>query len=169
MIVCERPFEHQYPAEMIRMLERIAGMESILEIGSASGHTLVLLALSSIKGSKVCTIDAGLHWEALSVVVEKLKAAGFDANKFKGDSKSPEAISFAEEHGPFDFVFIDGDHSYEGAKADWENYGRMAKIVGFHDIAHPHHDVSKLWAEIKATHNTQEIVHSTMGIGLVYL
>ncbi len=165
------PFAHQNYDEFMAMLAKLRGIESVLEIGSAHGHSLCLMALAAVKGAKVCTIDQGLDWAHLEEAVKELGRLGYDANAFHGDSKSPEAIAFAEEHGPFDFIFIDGDHSYAGAKADWESYGRLGKMVGFHDICHPHHDVSKLWAEIKETHKTEEIISNSrypMGIGLVY-
>lgn len=34
----------------------------------------------------------------------------------------------------FDAVFIDGDHSFDWAWADYQNVGRQAKICAFHDV-----------------------------------
>jgi len=49
-----------------------------------------------------------------------------------------------------DVVFIDGDHSYAGTKADWEAYSKKVKIGGlilFHDaLAYP--DVQRVVDEI---------------------
>lgn len=161
-------YEHQNRDELHWMLAKMSGIESLLEVGSARGHTLAMLALCAMKRAKVCSIDAGLYADDLKSTVQQLKDEGYDASLFVGNSRSREAFDFASERAPFEFVFIDGDHSYEGARADWLNYGQMAKVVGFHDIAHPHHDVSKLWAEIKEAHKTEECVLSMMGIGLVY-
>jgi predicted O-methyltransferase YrrM len=36
----------------------------------------------------------------------------------------------------FDFVFVDGDHSYEGLKADWEGWSTLLKpgaVIALHD------------------------------------
>jgi len=89
-------------------------------------------------------------------------------------------VAIAQD-GPFDALLIDGDHTYEGVKADWENYGHLAKLVAFHDIVG--HDqservtgrrveVPRLWAEIKAAGaETVEFVapESSMGIGVAIL
>ncbi len=42
------------------------------------------------------------------------------------------SFDFAAEK--FDAVFIDGDHSFEWAWADYQNIGRTAKICGLHDV-----------------------------------
>ena len=52
-----------------------------------------------------------------------------------------------------DFLFIDGDHSYNGVKLDWELYRPHIKfggIVAFHDIYRHVEGVPQLWQEIKA-------------------
>jgi hypothetical protein len=51
-------------------------------------------------------------------------------------------------------VFIDGDHSYEQAKRDWERFKNAAPIVGFHDIALDGwwaEGSAKVWAEVSRT------------------
>ena len=55
-----------------------------------------------------------------------------------------------------DFLFLDGDHTYEGIRQDFEMYSPLVKkggIIGFHDIApHPPEtdcDVFRFWNEIK--------------------
>lgn len=162
-------FEHQHQPELNWLLERIAGARSILEIGSAQGHTLSLMAMAAANGARIVSIDAGLAQGTLAETIGKLSAAGYAARGFVGDSHSGAAIRFARENGPYDFIFIDGDHDYDGVAADWNNYGFLGRMVGFHDIAHPHHDVSRLWQGIKNDgYKTEECVLSTMGIGIVH-
>jgi Methyltransferase domain len=55
-------------------------------------------------------------------------------------------------------LFIDGDHRYEGVKADFENYASLVRIgglIGFHDIVDGPVDevggVPDFWRELKAT------------------
>ena len=44
-----------------------------------------------------------------------------------------------------DFIFIDGDHSYEGIKRDWEDWSekiRPGGVIALHDTSVPDHDPS---------------------------
>jgi hypothetical protein len=95
-----------------------------------------------------------------------------------GSSTNPEVQRKASEAGFYDVVFIDGDHSYAGAKADWEFAKTLhPKIIAFHDIAvaYKHRNegchVDPLWAEIKSKHHTDEKIVGCGwgGIGVVTL
>jgi hypothetical protein len=82
--------------------------------------------------------------------------------------------------GPYDAILIDGDHTYEGVRKDWQAYGGMARIVAFHDIVGTGQkenvtgrvvEVPILWQEIRDSgkYKTVEFVapRSKMGIGVV--
>jgi hypothetical protein len=73
-----------------------------------------------------------------------------------GNSRTQDIIKTVNELGPYDLIYIDGDHTYEGVKADWENYRSMGKMIAFDDIRNTIPSstgdipgVHKLWGEIK--------------------
>jgi len=46
-------------------------------------------------------------------------------------------------------LFIDGNHTYEAVKRDWELYSPLASwIVAIHDILWPQLGVKKFWSEL---------------------
>lgn len=73
----------------------------------------------------------------------------------------------------FDFIFIDGDHSYVGVLADYNMVMPFAKFIGFHDIFLQHAEVSKLWFQIKPNYFSREILNrdtrfkTPVGLGII--
>ena|SRR5258708_4366668 len=168
----------QYEQQFNWMLEYVRGAKSILEIGSRDGASLAGMAAVAAPGAKLRCIDYGWAIErptsiskpALLKTIGELCARGFDAQERLANSHDPESLDWAKEHGPYDFVFIDGDHDYDGVLLDWQWYGPLGKKVAFHDIAAPELGVRQLWDEIKKQgHRTEEIGGDPghMGIGLV--
>jgi predicted O-methyltransferase YrrM len=168
------------PEEYVKLLEWCKGAKSILEIGSRFGFTLVDLA-HGMSGKRIVSVDLpeseGWHHlgsEAhLRQNVESLRTEGYDAQLFIGDSKDPEIIKSVAALGPFDVVFIDGDHTYEGVSHDWKSYGHLGKMVVFHDIRQPQPSewmglgVWRLWEELKGEKESFIAKGSKMGIGRV--
>jgi predicted O-methyltransferase YrrM len=169
--------------EYAQLLKWARGSRSILEIGSRYGYTLVNLAHVMEGKGRIVSIDfpgAGPWGNSDSEAylrdnVNLLRSEGYNAHLYICDSRDQMVVNGIRFLAPFDFVFIDGDHTYEGVKADWENYGPLGKCVAFHDIVQPKPGerqelgVWRLWAEIRKDHVTQEFIApgSKMGIGLV--
>lgn len=111
--------------QMLRVMDKLKP-EKILEIGVHTGLGLQAFGQAFP--------DAALF--GLEVDTTHLQFKDFML--IEGDSRNPEIIKRIEGLGQFDFIFIDGDHTYEGVKADWENYKAMIRpggAVGFHDTS----------------------------------
>lgn len=163
------PIGEQSPPELEWLLSKIVGADSILEIGSRGGNNLRCLAAACQPGAKIRSIELVDHDDRLKETISWLREKGYDAEFLVANSQSPKAWQWAHDNGPYDFVFIDGDHSYYAVLSDWMMYGTLGKYVGFHDIHLPH-GPSQLWKEIKAAqYETQEIHqgYDDMGIGIV--
>ena len=101
----------------------------------------------------------------------------------RADSHSPKTFKLVKTvlaDKKVDFLFIDGDHTYEGVKRDFNMYSSLVKeggIIAFHDIVE--HDprssckVNKFWNELKNDHEYLEIIKDRKqkwaGIGVIYL
>lgn len=156
-----------------------------LEIGAREGDTFheVMMALPLSSSGVAVDMPGGLWGKCTTG--DQLRRAVLDLQSRKrgvrcllGNSTSACTIEAVRQAGPYDAILIDGDHTYEGVKQDWENYRSMARIVAFHDIVGEGQkerggrmvEVPQLWAELKASGlNCLEFVAegSAMGIGAV--
>ena len=171
----------QNPDELAWMLGYVKGARSLLEVGSNFGGTLKRMAAVMPKGARIVSVDLDCDATpkylnpiaSLKDTCRKLGLLGADVNLLIGNSHDAEMVEEVRKLGPFDFGFIDGDHSYEGVKADWENFGPMCKVVGFHDIGGGVPDCRRFWQELKASgeYRVEECVSHikpVFGIGLVF-
>lgn len=108
---------------------------SYLEIGSKFGGSLRTVGRSLPKSSRIVSVDLCRHGGDLPDCVHELNQVGQVATLISGNSADPAVVSRVAAHAPFDAIFVDGDHTLEGVTADWENYGKMGRVVAFHDIS----------------------------------
>lgn len=162
-------------------------VRSYCEIGARHGDTFVAVMESLPVGSRGIAVDLpGGLWgkdstrPALERAVVHLIDKGYDVSWLFGDSTTPATRAQIVGRGPYDAILIDGDHTYAGVTKDWELYGRMARLVAFHDIVGTGEiekvhgnvvEVPRLWAEIRATgKRVSEFIDegSRMGIGVAW-
>ena len=118
------------------LLYSVANMrqpKNVLEIGFNLGYSAIYLARVS---GRVVSLDNDASGN-VSTGLENVKGQGIENHKVMvGNSEDLVSRVVEEFDGLIDLLFIDGDHSYEGCKADWDNYSPLlAKnaVVLFHD------------------------------------
>lgn len=150
---------------------------NILEIGCYDGGSSLYLSnfaknMITIDNHNPCRFD-----------VEKITSSS-DVNYLYrgGDSHSPDQTALFSTYD-WDFVFIDGDHSYDGVKADFYNvlpHLKKGTPVAFHDIvvSDSHRSqgcfVGEFWEDLKQTFKAfkfEEFKTTTdwAGIGIVWI
>lgn len=159
-------------APLLKLLDNVKP-KNVLEIGVYKGGTIMAWTFVSDLSARIIGVDLpGGEF-----------GGGFDANESHAikrlalhdqvielmaiDSHAKSTIMRLKKLAPFDFIFVDADHTYEGVKQDFDNYFPMLAdggIMAFHDIVkpnpknHPDVMVHKWWTEVKDIYSTIEYI-----------
>jgi len=162
--------------------------KTMLEIGTAKGGTLFSITKILPNDAKIISLDmrggsfGGGYAKWRTPLYKSFVSENQKLNLLLGDSHSEETLANIKHilgDEKLDFLFIDGDHSYEGVKKDFEMYSPLVRkggLIAFHDIAEHKFDktcrVSDLWEELKKKNKHLEIIESKeqglCGIGLIF-
>jgi predicted O-methyltransferase YrrM len=157
-----------------------------MEIGTANGGTLFLLSRLSDPNAKIMSVDlpegqfGGGYPEWKTSFYKKFALPGQQLQLKRGDSHAQSSLEEAKTffgQDMLDYLFIDGDHTYEGVKQDYEMYSPLVRkggMIVFHDIAEhkgSHCQVDKFWHEVKVGKTYKEFVNDWnqgyYGIGVI--
>ena len=178
----------QRRSEILGLLEAVRALapKRVVEIGTANGGTLFLFTRVAAEDARILSVDlpSGAFggranewkhplWEAFVTGRQSLRLLRADSHA----EGTLEAVKQDLAGEPIDFLMIDGDHTYEGVKQDFETYGPLVRrggIIAFHDICkHPHGaggEVHRFWREVREGRDVVELCERPdEGFGIGYI
>lgn len=118
---------------------RSLGPATIVELGRFKGGSTFLMAVAMAPGSELWSYDLHLEPPPGATGAELDRDLGDALRRYElegvhvvvGDTRTADPPP-----RPVDLVFVDADHRYEGARADFERWGALVRSGGhvlFHD------------------------------------
>jgi predicted O-methyltransferase YrrM len=144
----EHPHTQTTKLEQAAIAKYSKDAQKCVEIGVYEGVNTVIIAEQLSSGGLLYAIDPFFKGKLGFCYHEKIAKNLLVKNKLSNNVNLIKKLSFdASEEIPddIDFMFVDGDHSIEGIKKDWELYAIKIKPDGFialHDTSIPAHDGS---------------------------
>lgn len=166
----------------------------VMEIGTAWGGTLFAWAAVATADASMVTIDLpykqadGQYSDKHAEIIRSNLRPTQHLDCLWEDSHlvaTFEKVAKLLAGKPVDFLFIDGDHSYAGVKADFEMYSPLVRpggLIGFHDVAEPgpnppasqrEHAVWRFWKDLEGQYKHWTFIDEDknndvrMGIGIL--
>lgn len=178
----------QYKSEFTELLKYYVSLKPryVMEIGTANGGTLFAHCKLACNDASIISVDlpggqfGGGYPEWKTSIYKKFAKESQKLNLIRGSSydiNTFEKVKNILNGNLLDYILIDGDHTYDGVKKDFELYNPLVKkggLIVFHDIA-VHNgstcQVDLFWKEIRANYNHIEFIqdknHGKFGIGVI--
>jgi cephalosporin hydroxylase len=179
----------------IHALLELVGAERpqvVLEIGTARGGTLFLWARVSAPDALLVSVDlpdgefGGGYPEWRAPLYRAFARDEQRVELLRADSHAEatrDRVRTLLGGRAVDFLFIDGDHTYDGVARDFDLYTPLVRrggLVALHDIVPQGEsdallvgEVPQFWAELREGHKVMELVEDwrqgCFGIGVVQL
>jgi predicted O-methyltransferase YrrM len=167
-------------AALIRLVSK-RELNVVLEIGTAHGGTYWTWCRLATPAAHLVSIDfpGNDEWSSR---VRTYPRPTQTQTLIRADSHDPQTVrSLGGLRATVDLLFIDGDHSYGGVRADFENYAPLVRpggLIAFHDVVattNPTSQVDRLWTQLRDLYDTREIIDAAneeqsggYGIGVLF-
>lgn len=182
----QRTWELQSLLALVRRMKPT----TVVEIGTYKGGTLACWVAVAQRDARIVSIDMPFPWvdkEAVASSIGKVRTMLGPSQRLtviSGDSHDVATLVRLKEvlaGAPIDVLWIDGDHTYQGARQDVEMYGALVRpggIIALHDIQRsdpfPDQESDVYWQELKAHARTREFIADPtpgagMGIGVIFV
>jgi cephalosporin hydroxylase len=180
----------QFKSEITKLFSVFKGIkpQCAMEIGTANGGTLFGHCRLAPADSTIISLDlpggqyGGGYPEWKTEIYSRFAKKDQRLHLIRGDSHHSDSLKKVMEilnNKRLDYLLIDGDHSYEGVKLDFELYSPLVRkggVVAFHDVV-PHENssckVDKFWNEIKLKYRHDEFIDDPQqrcyGVGVLYI
>ncbi len=184
---------NQKRAEILALLQLLQEVKPtrLCEIGAAAGGTLALFCHVAASAARIVSVDIVYSPEQMAAN-SRLARRRQQVTCLAADSHALQTLDEVKDWlagAKLDFLFIDGDHSFDGVSTDYAMYRPLVRtddgVIALHDIVPDFKtrygvatdadvgEVPKSWANLKKEARTFELVEDPdqdgMGIGVVRL
>jgi predicted O-methyltransferase YrrM len=179
-------YPFQVAEEFVPLLEEVRRLnpQTVLEIGTHRGGTLYLWARLARPDAILVSIDlpggkfGGGYSPFRAPIYRRFAQERQKLHLMRANSHSESTLEETNRllsGRPIDLLFIDGDHTHQGVKRDWEMYSPLVRsggLVVFHDVAGNYGEtqVKAFWDTIKASYAHKEYMthpERLYGIGVL--
>lgn len=179
----------QFKSEIRGFLTAYEGLKPkyAMEIGTANGGTLFGHCRIADPSATIISVDlpggkfGGGYPDWKTRIYSEFALPKQSLHLVRASSHEATTVEKVKQllaNNQLDYLFIDGDHTYEGVKKDFLLYSPFVKkggIIVFHDIV-PHPGsacrVDEFWNEVKQNYEFKEFIddpkQTCYGVGLIF-